>query len=187
MCASVLIKYRVEISILDDTFPRVHRLAVDGSYFPLSPRRKYTMTGEVVSYSGPGPGESNLIEPPAENDVEEGKDNHSVSSPSSPRRCPFQPYVDVDQLGRITGTAVLDSPGRSSLGRKSNRGSFMGVRRRSHLHNKTADEVERIVQTGKVRELKNCIRSHQWLPFDCVRSRLWQVYILLNNRNLPNY
>ncbi|XP_046461837.1 GTPase-activating protein skywalker-like isoform X1 [Daphnia pulex] len=133
------------------------------------------MTGEVVSYSGPGPGESNLIEPPAENDVEEGKDNHSVSSPSSPRRCPFQPYVDVDQLGRITGTAVLDSPGRSSLGRKSNRGSFMGVRRRSHLHNKTADEVERIVQTGKVRELKNCIRFHQWLPFDCVRSRLWQI------------
>lgn len=149
------------------------------------------MTGEVVSYSGPGPGpgESNLIEPPAENDVEEGKDNHSVSSPSSPRRCPFQPYVDVDQLGRITGTAVLDSPGRSSLGRKSNRGSFMGVRRRSHLHNKTADEVERIVETGKVRELKNCIRSHQWLPFDCVRSRLWQVYPFEQpkSHSPPNY
>jgi hypothetical protein len=153
----------------------VCRLAFVWIYFLLSCRQKYTMTGEVVSYSGPGPGESNIIEPPAENDVEEEKANSTSSPPSSPRRCPFQHYVDVDQLGRITGTAVLDSPGRNSLGRRSNRGSFMGVRRRSHLHNKTADEVERIVQTGKVRELKNCIRYHQWLPFDCVRSRLWQV------------
>ena len=165
--------------ILNDTLSHIShcvcRLAFDWVYFLLSCRQKYTMTGEVVSYSGPGPGESNIIEPPAENDVEEEKANSTSSPPSSPRRCPFQHYVDVDQLGRITGTAVLDSPGRNSLGRRSNRGSFMGVRRRSHLHNKTADEVERIVQTGKVRELKNCIRYHQWLPFDCVRSRLWQV------------
>lgn len=33
-------------------------------------------------------------------------------------------------------------------------GSFIGVRRRTHLHNKTAEEVERIVQAGKVRDLK---------------------------------
>ncbi|XP_057372879.1 GTPase-activating protein skywalker-like isoform X1 [Daphnia carinata] len=134
------------------------------------------MTGEVVSYSGPGPGDSNShnVEPPIENDAEIGKQNSSP--PSSPRRCPFQQYVDVDKLGRISGTSVLDSPGISSLGRRSNgRASFMGVRRRSHLHNKTAEEVERIVQAGKIRELKNCIRSHQWLPFDCVRSRLWQI------------
>ena len=140
------------------------------------------MTGEVVSYSGPGPGESKTAEHPAGNEIEEGR--RSCSPPSSPRRCPFQIHVDVDQLGRIAGTSVLDSPGKSSLGRRSiGSGSFMGVRKRTHLHNKTAEEVERIVQAGKVRELKNCIRNHHWLPFDCVRSRLWQVF----ERNFVDY
>lgn len=148
------------------------------------------MTGEVVSYSGPGPGDSTgqTIEPPEtkENGTQDGKmqdekiqdGRRSCSPPSSPRRCPFQTFVDVDQLGRTTGTSVLDSPGRGSIGRRSIvGGSFMGVRRRTHLHNKTAEEVERIVQAGKVRELKNCLRSHHWMPFDCVRSQLWQVFV----------
>lgn len=135
------------------------------------------MTGEVVSYSGPGPGESSdqttEQTPTAEENVEEGR--RSCSPPSSPHRCPFQPHVDVEQLGQSAGTSVLESPGRGSVSRRSITGSLMGVRRRTHLHNKTAEEVEKILQVGKVRDLKSCLRSHHWMPFDCVRSRLWQV------------
>lgn len=143
------------------------------------------MTGEVVNYSGPGPGDStdqtttNHQTPTEDNNIEEGR--RSCSPPSSPHRCPFQPHVDVENLGQTAGTSVLESPGRGSVtSRRSITGSLMGVRRRTHLHNKTAEEIEKILQAGKVRELKSCLRNHHWMPFDCVRSRLWQVINIEN-------
>lgn len=137
------------------------------------------MTGEVVSYSGPGPGENekdfNNQEQSALADTLK-KDEQRSASPSSPtKRLPFQSFVDWDQINQAAGS-VNDSPGRASISRRSlGAGSFLGARRKSHTHNKSAEEVERIAQTGKVRDLKHCLRANSWLPFDGVRSRLWQV------------
>lgn len=136
------------------------------------------MTGEVVSYSGPGPGDTENQANNHESTLQENqeKNGRRSASPASPsKRFPFQPCVDWDQISPAAGSVPV-SPGRTSVGRRSlGTGSFLGSRRKSQAHSKSADEVERIAQTGKVRDLKHCLRVHSWLPFDGARSRLWQV------------
>ena len=94
---------------------------------------------------------------------------------------PFQPHVDWDRLCRNPDILTAPvSPGRGSL--SSRAGSFrkgslsrVRLRSRSSSHFKTAEEVDRIIDGGKGRDLKTCLRSQHWLPFDGARSRLWQV------------
>ena len=103
-----------------------------------------------------------------------------TSAPSSPTRAlqhfPFQPHVDWELVSRTPGILQQPvSPGRSSLRGSFRKGSIGRIRRKSASNYKTSDEVERIVQSGKSRDLKSCLRNHHWLPFDGTRSRLWQV------------
>ena len=114
------------------------------------------MTGEVVNYSGPGPGEK-------------GADATDRSPPLSPSSFPFQTFVRYDQLACVLSAAAsgrgLSSPDRKSGG--------VGVRRKNN--SKTVEEIQAIVEARKLRELKNCLRSNHWMPNDGVRCRLWQV------------
>jgi len=116
------------------------------------------MTGEVVNYSGPGPGEKGA----------DATDRSPPLSPSS-HQFPFQTFVRQDQLASAL-SAAASGRGLSSPDRKS---SGVGVRRKHH--SKTVEEIQAIVEARKLRELKNCLRSNHWMPNDGVRSRLWQV------------
>lgn len=137
-----------------------------------------TMTGEVVSYSGPGPGPADAINC-QQQEVDLGKDGRAVSPA---KRFPFQAFVDWHAIDG-PAESLANSPARTSLGRRSlvGAGSLLGARRKAlGRHAKSADEVERIAETGKLRELKHCLRVHSWPPADPVRSRLWQVTSLRN-------
>ena len=140
------------------------------------------MTGDVVSYSGPGPGSNGHQETKSLlGDEKRSPSNRSIqsannrSAPSSPIResgghVPFQAHVDWQLISRSAGSRPTSPTPRASL-------ASLGARaRKSHQSGtKSAEDVQRFVESGKVRELKTCLRLQHWMPYDPARSRLWQV------------
>ena len=105
------------------------------------------MTGEVVSYSGPGPGDS------------KDENGPNVSQSSESPSYPFQSCVDWE---KIDSSCITE---KNSVKKK--------------MQAKTIEEIQQIVEAGKLNELKSCIRNSQWLPNDGIRARLWQVIKML--------
>ena len=140
------------------------------------------MTGEVVSYSGPGPGSNGHQETKSllgdENGSPSGRSiqsSNNRSLPSSPIRelgghLPFQAHVDWHLISRSAGSRPTSPTPRASL-------ASLGARSRKAQQSgtKSADDVQRIVESGKLRELKSCLRLQHWMPYDSARSKLWNV------------
>ena len=113
------------------------------------------MTGGVMSYSGPGPGESKDFSDNHQ-DHSHRPDCENELSGSQSLHYPFQPWIEWEKIG-FDSTSVDTN----------------GAQKKSP--NKYIEDIQLIVDAGKLTELKSTLRKNNWLPNDKIRGKLWQV------------